>query len=184
MNGSDPRSGRDARLLALVIIVSLAVLLVLARFRFPPAEVGAPPASPPTTGPLERLTARATYEDLAGSVANVVLRVSGSVLIVQLNPAPEPEKAAARGKPTEAAPIIPPRLVPALRLDSDLAVVHVPPGWMATAILGQSEPLNIAASDPRREVAVFRTPPSTDAPKAMAEAVDSFSGFSYVAVVE
>ncbi len=96
MNGSDSRSGRDARLLALVIIVSLAVLLVLARFRFPPS-VGAP--ATPVPGPLERLTARSTYDDLAGSVANVVLRVSGSVLIVQLNAVPEPEKpGAAKGR--------------------------------------------------------------------------------------
>ena len=74
--------------------------------------------------------------------------------------------------------------MPALRLGPDLAVVHVPPGWTATSILGQSEPLNITASDPRREVTVFRTPPSTDAPSVIANAVDSFSGFSYVAVVE
>ena len=35
MNGNaEKRTGRDGRLLALVIVVSLAVLLVLARFRF------------------------------------------------------------------------------------------------------------------------------------------------------
>jgi hypothetical protein len=186
MNGSDSRSGRDARLLALVIIVSLAVLLVLARFRFPPAEVGAPPAAPATTGPLERLTARTTYDDLAASVATVVLRVSGAgtVLTVQVNAIPEPEKPGAKGKPGEPPPIVPPQLVPALRLPSDLAVVHVPPGWQVTSILGVSEPPNIAASDPRREIVVLRMPPSPDAPNGIANSVETFSGFSFVAVVE
>ena len=47
MNGSE-RTGRDGRLLALVIVVSLAVLLVLAKFRF--ASDGPPPTP---TGPLD-----------------------------------------------------------------------------------------------------------------------------------
>ena len=184
MNGSDSHSGRDARLLALVIIVSVAVLMVLARFRFPPTVVGAPPPAPPTSGPLERLTARTTYDDLAGSLANVVVRVSGSVLSVQLNAIPEPEKPGGKGRPVEPPPVVPPRLAPALRVGPELAIVHVPPGWMASGIVGLSEPINIAASDPRREVAIIRTPASADAPNGLANAVDTFSGFSYVAVVE
>jgi hypothetical protein len=36
----DDRSGRDSRLLALVILIAVVVLVVLARFRFPQARIG------------------------------------------------------------------------------------------------------------------------------------------------
>ena len=82
MNGVDERTGRDGRLLALVIVVSLAVLLLLARFRFPATDGVAPAPAP---GPLERLTARSTYDDLAATIANIVQRARSTVAVLQLN---------------------------------------------------------------------------------------------------
>src|SRR5262245_57280614 len=126
MNGTDERTGRDGRLLALVIVVSLAVLLLLARFRFPATD-GV--TTPPVPGPLERLTARSTYDDLAATIANVVQRARSTVVVLQLNPISEAEKPAARSRQAEPIVVRPPRLVPALRVGQDLAIVHLPAGF-------------------------------------------------------
>ncbi len=91
MNGSE-RTGRDGRLLALVIVVSLAVLLVLAKFRF---RVRWPPPTP--TGPLERIVARSTYEDMAATIANLVQRLSPSVVVLVATPIP-PDAKPSRGQ--------------------------------------------------------------------------------------
>lgn len=70
------RSGRDTRLLVVTIAVSIVMLLVLARFRFPaqPAPVVEPPPQP-----LERLAARATYDELTTILRDVDTRVSDTV---------------------------------------------------------------------------------------------------------
>jgi len=182
----DNRSGRDARLLGLVVVVALAVLLVLAQFRFPTAERT---AGLPTQGPLDRLTARSTYEELAASVANVVQRASSSVVILQIDPVVEPVAAPASGRsgrtapPAEPAPAAPPRLVPAIRATRDLAIVHLPPGFAVAGGQGLTG-VEVVSTDPSREVAVVRFAPPSEAPTTMAGGLLGFSGFSYVAVIE
>ena len=47
--------------LAVLTLAGLGCLLLLARFRFPPVGLT---AGPPTPGPLDKLAARATYDDL------------------------------------------------------------------------------------------------------------------------
>ena len=73
----DDRSGRDSRLLALVILIAVAVLVVLARFRFPQTDTGPAAVTP---GPLERLAARATYDDLAAAVHTALQRVEPALI--------------------------------------------------------------------------------------------------------
>jgi hypothetical protein len=177
----DERSGRETRLLALVIVVALAALLILARFRFPAAEIS---AVRPQQGPLERLVARSTYEDLAASVANLVQRVSSAVVVLQIEPRAEAPPAGERGK--DEAPVVPrrSRLVAGARVDRDLAVVHVPPGFQVTAGQGLAAPLEVLRVDESRQLALVRAPSVLEITSALASPMDSFSGFSYVGVVE
>ena len=117
MNGTE-RTGRDGRLLALVIVVSLAVLLVLARFRFAASD-GA--LAPTPTGPLERIVARSTYEDMAATIGNLRAAPSPSVVVLLATPIPPDgkpgagKKNGAEPRGTAGAAVAPllPRLVPA-----------------------------------------------------------------------
>ena len=178
------RSGRETRLLALVIVVALAALLILARFRFPAAEIS---AVRPQQGPLERLVARSTYEDLASSVANLVQRVTSSVVVLQLQTIPsEPAADAPRGREPAAPPAPPPvtRLVAGARVDRDLALVHVPPGFYVSAGQGLASPVEVLRVDEARELALVRAPSILEITSALATPFDSFPGFSYIGVVE
>jgi hypothetical protein len=71
---------RETRLLLVTIAVSVGMLLLLARLRFPEqAEVQ--PAEP-APAPLERLAARATYDELAGIMADLDRRITPSLVTV------------------------------------------------------------------------------------------------------
>ncbi|HEY7473502.1 MAG TPA: hypothetical protein VH679_00715 [Vicinamibacterales bacterium] len=185
MNGTEERPAREIRLLVLVIVVSLAVLLLLARFRFPPAGLT---AGPPTPGPLERLAARATFDDLASAIAAVVQRVEPSVVIVQVDAAPPEEKEKERkekGAPAPPAPQPPaPRLLPGIRLRPDLALVHVPAGMRVSPAQGFSGPTAVFATDPKREIALVRVAPLPESTTGVPSVFEGFPGFSYVAIVE
>jgi hypothetical protein len=184
MNGANERTGRDGRLLALVIVVSLAVLFVLARFRFVPSD-GAPAL--PTAGPLEQLAARSTYEDLAATVASLVQRLSTSVVVVQLAPAPPEEKekpgAGRKGTAEPVAPA-PPRLAAAIRVGQDLAVTHLPAGFQVIGGQGLAAPIQLVATDLVRGIAVVQASSVLDISNGTANALTEFTGFSYVAAVE
>jgi hypothetical protein len=191
MNGTEERPGRETRLLVLVIVVSLAVLLLLARFRFPPVGLT---AGPPTPGPLDKLAARATYDDLAAAIAAVVQRVEPSIVIVQVDSPPpdekekEKERGRERGKekvsPPPATSPSPPRFLPAIRLRPDLALVHVPAGMRVSPAQGFSGPTAVFAMDPKREIALVRVTPLPESTSSVPSALERFPGFSYVAVIE
>ena len=183
MNGSSERTGRDGRLLALVIVVSLAVLLVLAKFRFPLAA--GVTTAPPAPGPLERLTARSTYDDLAATIANLVQRVTPSVAVVQLSLVPPEEKPGAK-KGTTPDPLLsgPPRLEAAIRFGQDLAVTYLPAGYHVTGGQGLAAPLEVVGADPARSIAVVRAPAVFENSNGFGSVLADFQGFSYVAVVE
>jgi hypothetical protein len=124
-NGIDERTGRETRLLVLVVIIALGVLVVLARFRFPGSDIGSMSPSP---GPLAGLAARATFDDMAETIAGLLKRVSPSIVIVRLEPieVPAPPARGSAAAPRQAPPPAPlpePRLQPALRVRSDLALV-------------------------------------------------------------
>jgi S1-C subfamily serine protease len=74
-----PDSRRETRLLVVTITVSIAMLLILARFRFPqtPART-----LEPAPAPLERLAARATYDELAQIMASLQARIAPAVEVI------------------------------------------------------------------------------------------------------
>lgn len=100
--------GRETRLLLMTIGVSVGMLLLLARFRFPEAAITEPVA--PAPAPLERLAARATYDELAGIMAEFERRVGPSMVAVRLE--------GERGETLYA---------PAVRLTPDRAIALVGP---------------------------------------------------------
>jgi len=169
----DDRSGRDTRLLALVILIAIVVLVVLARFRFPQTESGATAVTPP--GPLERLAARATYEDLAAAVRTALQRVEPALVAVNIEPdtAPNPKT---RGE--AAAAVAENRSRVGVRLGGDLAVVHVPRGFRPAG-----DAFIVTDVNQPREIAILSGPlrPGEDQlPAGSAE----LAGFAYVCVVE
>jgi hypothetical protein len=76
-----PRPGRETRLLLVTIAVSIAVLLLLARFRFPEEPADRPVQ--PAPAPLERLAAAATYDELASVMADLERRIAPRVAIAR-----------------------------------------------------------------------------------------------------
>ena len=184
--GFEERSGRETRLLALVVVVALAVLVLLARFRFPASELT---AMTPAPGPLAGLAARATFDEMTSSLTDLLARVAPAITIVPLEKTAEPLKnggadkgrGAKTGGDTPAAFAAPARLTPALRLRPDLALVHVPAGLqIAASAAGQ---LTTIATDTSREVTLVRFAAAVPSGSLVAS-FDGFSGFSYVGVVE
>src|SRR5688572_16564627 len=86
MSTAEPpaRSGRETRLLLVTIIVSVAVLLLLARFRFP-AQIEQQPVDP-APAPLERLAARGAYDELASAMADLERRIGPRVAVFRVEP--------------------------------------------------------------------------------------------------
>ena len=131
----DPRRWpRETRLLVITIVLSLAVLLMLARFRFPAQQPLALPVQP-----LQQLAARAAFDDLSASVTRAVVRV---VHPCSSWPAHQPRRSSAvsrsrtclRQDGTEATA----DYVLALRFRRDLAVV-----------VSAGRPLALRAADAR-----------------------------------
>jgi hypothetical protein len=174
MTDFDDRSGRDSRLLALVILIAVVVLVVLARFRFP-QTVSGPAAVPP--GPLERLAARATYDNLAAAVHTALQRVEPALITVII----EPDSTSTRTTRGEGPPASPDtRSRVAVRLGADWAIVHVPRGFHL-ASMGDS--FTVREVNQAREVAMFSGPLRSGEdmePAGLAE----LAGFTYVCVVE
>ena len=162
MQDKPPRAGgRETRLLLVTIAVSVATLLVLARFRFP-AEGGA--AADPAPAPLERLAARATFDELASIMADLERRIAPAITIVEV-----------RGD----APGI--SYVPALRLTDDRAVALV--GRDEQISTTDQEPPPVLARDPARNLVVLRVPAMAGSAAPIRTGTVR-QGPRYVAVVE
>jgi hypothetical protein len=73
-----PNVSRETRLLLSIVFLSIAVLWVLARLRFP-VDVAAPGPVPPL---LTQLTPRSTFDDLALAISQLAPRVAGSIVAV------------------------------------------------------------------------------------------------------
>ena len=176
-NGHDEHRGRETRLLLLVIVIALAVLFVLAKFRFPEAERTV--VVPPSPGPLERLAARDRLDELGGTIQGLTQRLAPWLAVVRLD-APPPPKARGRGTP----PVEPeaPRWRPAVRVRPDLGLVHVDSGRIIGFVVDASMPVETVAADEARRVALTKLPFSEGL--TLPAAFDSFEGFSYVAVIE
>jgi hypothetical protein len=78
-----PRATRETRILLVTIAVAIAALLLLARFRFPEQTTA---VAHPTPAPLERLAARAAYDELASTMADLERRLEARVAILRVAP--------------------------------------------------------------------------------------------------
>jgi hypothetical protein len=206
LNGSEPTSGRETRLLVLVVLVSLAVLLLLARFQYPESTISTVTPSP---GPLAGMAARATFEEMALTLAGALKTAGPAVDVIRLEPAPVPPggpagaSAGAAGRGEAAgrvdgprvleeplAPAVPAairpdrRFVPALRVRPDLVLLHVPAGWRAAGVRDLPDPLDVAWSDADRGITAVRLPPLPAPIPGLPASAAGITGFLYVGVVQ
>jgi len=182
---TEPQTGRETRLLILVVGVAVAVLLLLAQWRFPGSglSVGSPNAAP-----LAGLAARATFDEMASAMTDVINRASPLTVIVPLEPnvvegtAPAAGRGAAIGDEKVPMPARPPMLILALRVRSDLALLHVPAGMRLQQL--DSAPVEVVAHDVEREVMLIRVPSSGSVTDTLSGAVRTFPRFAYVAALD
>lgn len=194
---TEPQTGRETRLLLLVVGVAVVVLLVLAQWRFPGSDLS---VVSPNAAPLAGLAARLTFDEMASTMTDVINRVSPLTVVVPLEPdvavdaapsagrgAPVPTaRSAGRGAPapTAVAPVSerPAALMLALRVQRDVALLHVPAG-MRPQRLGDSA-VEIVAHDAEREMMLIRVSPSGSAPDTLSASVRTFPRFAYVAALD
>lgn len=157
-----PRGSRETRLLLVTIAVSVAVLLLLARFRFPdqPATQSATTAP----APLERLAARATYDELAASMVELERRIAARVAIVRSRDAEGLESF-----------VVAPRLLP----DRAIALVD---GAASISATGGTD-VEVLARDEATSIVVVRVPAVDDGAVTLRQGPPR-PGPRYVAVVD
>ena len=123
------------------IAVSVAMLLLLARFRFPEEPDQRP--TDPAPAPLERLAARAAYDELASTIADLERRIAPRVLVVRV------------GSAGDARTVIAPRLM------GDRAIALAELGAPLSSPEGQT--IEVISRDVIRDLAVLRVPAADDA---------------------
>ncbi|MGV3516490.1 PDZ domain-containing protein [Luteitalea sp.] len=155
--------------------MSLVVLLVLSRFRFPDASTDARDGA--AAQPLARLAARAAFDDLSLAVRELTSRVNGSLLAVRTS---GQAGAATALSPTSRDA----RLLPALRVRDDAAVVLVPEGTVVERIIGVPGPVTVLARDAVRGFALVRVPPQTAPMLSIREGQQPLPAPGYLAVAE
>ena len=139
---------RETRLLLITIGVSVAALLLLARFRFP-TQVQILNPSPP---PLEQLAARATYDELASIIAQLQARVQPGLVV--LNVTRNERQAEAAGVDAAA-----PQYLPAVRVGDQLALSLLGPGSRIQGLAGSEHAVAVMlAADPVQHLALVRVP--------------------------
>lgn len=161
MSDSQRGTGRDTRLLALVLVIAVAVLFGLARFRYPSSTLAPVPQTP-----LERLAATGSFEDLAAAIRTTLATATPSVLLVDLESDPP------------ATPVVR-RRVAAIRMRAGAAVVHVPAGFHIVA------PADVVIRSPEadRQLAIL-TIASVDGTSPPTRPAADFDGLTYTAVIE
>jgi hypothetical protein len=154
----DPRRWpRETRLLVVTIVLSLAVLMTLARLRFPAQQ----PLTLPVQ-PLQQLAARAAFDDLSASVTRAMTRVRPSLVVVARAPALEVVRSVSledvlRQDGAEAAA----DYAVALRFRRDLAVV-VSAGRPLALRAADARLLEVRRRDDLRGLTIIRVPPPSD----------------------
>ncbi len=174
---SPGRSGfsRETRLLTATIVVSLVVLLILSRFRFPDASMVVRDGA--AAQPLARFGARAAFDDLSLAIRELSDRVGGSLLVVRLGADRQASDPGVDGG-------IGTRLLPALRVRDDAAVVLVPPGSHVEEVIGVPGAVTILARDPVQGLALVRVPSARAQVLNIREGQQSLAAPGYVAVAE
>jgi serine protease Do len=138
---------RETRLLLLTIAVSVAMLLLLAQFRFPVRPE--PARQVPVTPPLERLAARATYDELAEVLSQLDKRLQPMVVVLGI------EDEQPDGRAAEAAGGV----VPAVRIRQGAALAFLPAGTRPAGVVGWDGVVpEVMASDPITQLAIVRVP--------------------------
>ncbi|MCC7044068.1 MAG: hypothetical protein IT183_09405 [Acidobacteria bacterium] len=186
-DGTEPQTGRETRLLVLVVGVAIVVLLLLAQWQFPESSLS---VVSPNSAPLAGLAARATFDEMSSSMVDVISRVSPLAAVVPLerDVVAEAGTGAGRGTPARekaeevAPPDRPVRWALAVRVRPDLALVHVPAGLRPRN--GAGTPIEVVAHDPTREMMLIRVAPASAAPDTLSASVRTFPNFVYVAAVD
>lgn len=147
------RLSRETRFLLVTMIVSVAALLVLARFRFTerePVGVVAPP--------LERLAARATYEELAGVVQAARSRIDPLVTVLRIDhPAAQPQSIGellARPAPLGSLATF----IPAVRTEPEAGLAFIPARLSGRDLIVGDESAPVIGSDPLLGVVLVELP--------------------------
>jgi S1-C subfamily serine protease len=137
-----PRGSRETRLLLVTIAVSVGVLLLLARYRFPDDPAIHPVESAPA--PLERLAARAAYDELASIMADLERRIAPRVTIVRT-----------QSNAGGTTMLVAPRMVP----DRVVAVVPAEEAIVGGGTAGAPE---VISQDYAAQLAVLKVPAVED----------------------
>lgn len=180
MNRTGRRVSREMHLLIVTMVIAGAVLLLLARFRFPDA----PASAMDVTQPLERLAARASSEELAGRVARFERAMAGSLLVLRLEQAGTPPSLRFADLHAHPPPPSGVEHVPALRTDAATALAVVPPDMEIRGVVGQPGGATLAAVDPVRHVARVRLPAGEPPAPVRQLALSNLQTPTYVIAVE
>jgi membrane-associated protease RseP (regulator of RpoE activity) len=156
-----PRGGRETRLLLVTIAISVGVLLLLARFRFPEDPATRPIESAPA--PLERLAARAAYDELASIMADLERRIAPRITVVRTQ--------SGDGRSSMS---VAPRMLP----DRVVAIVPAGDSVIAAGTGGDQEVISVSGN-----LAVLRVP-AVDDSAVLVRQLPLRSGPRYVGVVE
>ena len=171
---------RESRLLLLTVALCAAVLLILARLRFPAAQ-----RVEVTTPPLERLAARASYDALAADIERAAPAITANLIVLRVVPraSTEPRRIQDELSGTPGARRV--RHVVAVRTSTDTAVAALDAQTRIDGIVGQPGPggASVVNLDPIRGWARIRVPPAST-PPVQHRQVPAIPGPLYVVVAE
>jgi hypothetical protein len=188
---SEPvRSGRETRLLALVIVIAIAALMLLARFRFPGVTDG--PAVAPPPNPIDRIATRPFYyEQLGSAISALAERLAPSFVVVDIAivpPATSGNGRKSRPSGATSSPVvvaqIPPTRLAALRIPSDRALVYLPANARVLSIAGVEESKPDMVVDTAREVGLLRVPITPETSSLLFARAEPLAPFGYALVIE
>ena len=166
---------RETRLLAATIGISIVVLVVLSRFRFP--NVAADVRDAASAQPLARLAARAAFDDLSLAIRELSGRVTNSLLVVRATypqgSSPDPRVGSSGS-----------HVLPALRVRDDVAVVLTGEHGVVQAVVGMAGPATVLARDPVRGVTLVRVPAVPAPVLTIREGQQPLTTPGYLAVTE
>jgi hypothetical protein len=176
MSSSSPTRGpaRETRLLILTLCVSVAVLFLLARFRFPARPI----SDLATPQPLARLARTTTFDDLSGTLTELLRRAGDASVTLQVSGADADadggasaaaraglggRAAASRSSVDGAGASGASWFVPALRVRDDLALAVLPGDARVEAIdgaavSGSPSASPVVARDEVRGLVLIRVP--------------------------
>lgn len=173
---------RETRLLVVTISVSAIVLVLLSQLRFPDR----PPLVTASPAPLERLAARATYDELAAIVAGLEAKIAPSLVVLRMAPQTDTRSRQLSDVMGPAPVELAVRHVPALRLDETTAVAALDSPARLLGIVGPdgtTPPAEIVAADALRRVALVKVPTArSERPRDVA--LTDLQTPTYVVVVE